>query len=227
MSEGLPPGSMSGVLRALARRPRTGRGRVLLVMSAQRGEGASTIARAVSEAGALGTTLLIDLDVMRDTQMAHYRESGLGLTMEIDGRLKGQSFYRVIGADGRPDPHPRPGFTYRRVGRSKLFVSSFDPRALRPDERVQVLNGPSYWAAVRQSCDLCVIDAPALVRSRIGLAAAAHADGVVLVVSGRSGKASATSELKSELEAVGAPVLGAVYTEADPFVLNVERRLFG
>jgi Mrp family chromosome partitioning ATPase len=225
------PGSMTGVLRALTRTPRQGRGRVVMAISAQRGEGVSTVARGIAEGANAGITLLMDLDLARDGQFRFYQEEsfarGARLSDAIDGRLKGQSLYRIIGVDGRLRPEPRSAMAFYRLGRSKLFVAGFDPAAIAPEERLQIPTGPAYWQAVRQSCELAVVDAPALERSRVGLSVCQHMDAAVIVASGKDGSATATLGLKTELEAAGALVLGVVYTRADSVALSLERPSIG
>jgi len=220
------PGSMTGVLRALAALPRKGRGRAVMIVAARRGEGASTIARTIAEGASSGVTLLLDLDLIRSEHRLAYAQAGPPLSEGIDARLKGQRLYRIVDAEGRLRPDTRGGMAYFRVGRSKLFVSGFDAgAALQEGDRLQVLTGPSYWTAVRQSCELCVVDAPALEDSRVGLSVAAHMDGVVLVACGATGSVTASVGLKTELEAVGAFVMGVVYTRADSGALTLERLL--
>jgi hypothetical protein len=222
---------MTGVLRALTRTPRQGRGRLVMIISAQRGEGVSTVARGVAEGAAGGIALLLDLDLARDGQYRFYQETaferGGRLSDAIDGRLKGQSLYRIVGADGRLRPEARSAMAYYRVGQSKLFVAGFDATALGPEERLQIPTGGTYWQALRQSCEVAVIDAPSLERSRVGLSVCQHMDGVVIVASGKDGSATATLGLKTELEAAGATVLGVVYTHADSVALSLERPSIG
>ncbi len=225
------PGSMTGVLRALTRTPRTGRGRIVMLTSAQRSEGVSTVARSVAEAASGGIALLIDLDLVKDGQHRFYQEEsfakGARLSDAIDGRLKGQSLYRIIGVDGRTRQEARSAMAYHRIGRSKLFVGGFDASVLGPEERLQIPTGPAYWQALRQSCEVAVVDAPALQRSRVGLSICQHMDGVVIVASGRDGSATATIGLKTELEAAGALVLGVIYTRADSVALSLEHPSLG
>jgi Mrp family chromosome partitioning ATPase len=202
-----------------------------MVASARRGEGASTVARGIAEAGVNGIALLLDLDLARNGQYRFFQEEGEAhgarLSEAIDGRLKGQSLYRIVGPDGRLRPEPRSAMVYHRLGRSKLFVACFDATAIGSDERLQIPAGPAYWQALRGSCELAVVDAPALERSRVGLSVCQHMDGVVIVASGRDGSATATLGLKTELEAAGALVLGVVYTRADGMALSLERPSIG
>jgi len=225
------PGSMIGVHRALTQVPRQGRGRVVMIIAARPGEGVSTVARGVAQAIESGVTLLLDLDLHRNGQFRAFADAsfsmGPGLSDAIDGRLKGQSLYRLIGMDGRARQEVRSALSFHRVGRSKLFVAGFDQRAVLDSDRLQIPAGPGYWQAVRQSCELCVVDAPAVSRSRIGLSVSARLDGVVIVASGHDGSVTATLGLKTELQASGAKVLGVVYTRADSVALSIERPEMG
>jgi Mrp family chromosome partitioning ATPase len=220
---------MSGVLRALTRFPRKGRGRVLMLISAHREEGTSSVVRAVCDATGAATTLLLDLDLLRNAQFKAYQDQSLrdgpGLSTAVDGRLKGARLYRLMTPDGRVRMEERSALSYHRVGRSKLFVSSFDAHAVAEGDRTQILANATYWDAARQSCDLMLVDAPALERSRAGLTIAPHVDAVALVVSGADKAAAGAIGLKNELEAVNAPIAGLVYTRADPMALTLERLL--
>lgn len=220
-------GSMSGVLQALAALPRRGRGRAIMVMAARSGEGSSTVARSVAEGAANGVTLLLDLELSRSVHHQHFRSSGPPLWDPIDARLKGQALYRIVDAAGRPRPEPQSALGFYRVGRSKLFVSGFNAGAMVEGDRLQFATGSAYWDAVRQSCELAVIDAPALDRGRVGLSVCAQMDGVVVVASGADGSVTATLALKAQLEAAGAFVMGVVYTRADRVALTLDRPFLG
>lgn len=221
------PGSMSGVLQALTALPRRGRGRAVMVMAARSGEGASTVARAVAEEASNGVTLLLDLELTRSVHHQHFRTSGPLLWDPIDARLKGRALYRIIDGAGRLRPEPDSALGFYRVGRTRLFVSGFNNAAMREGDRLQFATGSAYWDAVRQSCELAVIDAPALDRGRVGLSICAQMDGVVVVASGADGSVTATLGLKAALEAVGAFVMGVVYTRADRVALTLDRPLLG
>ena len=223
----MAPGSMTGVLSALSALPRRGRGRTVMIMAARRGEGSSGVARSVAESPLGGITLLLDLDLARSDQYRAFSQTGVVLSDGIDARLQGEALYRIVDAQGRPRPEPRSALAYYRVGRSKLFVSGFAEGALQDGDRLQFPMTPDYWAAVRQSCELCVVDAPALEQSRVGLSVCAHMDAVVLVASGADGSVTATVSLKKQLEAAGAFVMGVVYTRADKGAFALERPALG
>jgi Mrp family chromosome partitioning ATPase len=216
-----------GVFRALGRLQSSGGKRVLFI-SALRREGVSTLVRRCADIIALRTpraAVLVDLDLLRDSQFKHYRQSSAPLQALADGRLKGAAFFRAITMDGRELPDETVRLKMARVGLQKLFVTHVDSAGLTPDVRLQVLNTPDYWDALRAGADIGLVDAPALERSRVGLTVAHHMDGVVIVASAAQGAVNPTLALKDELDARGANVLGVIYTHANEGAHRIERWL--
>ena len=200
--------------------------RCVMFMAAWRGEGVSTLARTFAEQCAWRSrraTLLVDLDLLRNSQCQSFIESGIPVAESADGRLAGATFVRAVMRDGVEAPMEARRMRIARVGDQRLYVTHFDAQGLKDDVRLQISNAPEYWRAARAGADYTVVDAPALQRSRAGLGVAAHMDGVVLVVSGAAGSAAATLALKAELERRGARVLGLVYAHADRGVTLLER----
>lgn len=219
--------ALAGVLAAIESRPAERRGRAVMLIAAQPGEGVSPLARSLALASGDATALLVDLDLSRNGQFAHFSDAALSggepLGARIDGRLGGHAFYRTVGPDGRRTAD-RPGlFSFQRVGRSRLFVGDFETRALLAGERAQVGGEAAFWTAAREACDLCVVDAPAFARSRAGLVVAPLMDAVVIVASAQAGDRAGTAALRDALTAAGAPLVGVVFTHADPVIASIER----
>ena len=217
--------SVDGVLEALraqpARSPRGGR--TVMFVSARRGEGVTTVARAVAEAGP-GLVYAVDLDLKRNgLAKALCETSPLG--SRIDGRFGGVSFYSVRGPGNAAMRETTPAFSYHRVGQTRIQAGVFDARLLPATARVAVSARPEYWDAARASGATIVIDAPALERSQVALRVAPHMDGVVLVVGADAGAAPAAIAAKAALVNAGANVIGLVYTGADAPVMAMERLL--
>ena len=217
--------SVDGVLEALraqpARSPRGGR--TVMFVSARRGEGVTTVARAVAEAGP-GLVYAVDLDLKRNgLAKALCETSPLG--SRIDGRFGGVSFYSVRGPGNVAMRESTPAFSYHRVGQTRIQAGVFDARLLPTTARVAVSARPEYWDAARASGATIVIDAPALERSQVALRVAQHMDGVVLVVGADAGAAPAAIAAKAALVNAGANVIGLVYTGADAPVMAMERLL--
>jgi Mrp family chromosome partitioning ATPase len=195
-----------------------------MVIAAQRGEGVSTIARALAEIAARRArraALLIDLDVLRDSQFRAFAmgrgTGGPGLGAGVSGALGRRIFFS-------PREAAR-AFSFHRVGASRLLVSHFDAALAPRGLRMSIHPDRAYWDCARRAADCTIVDAPALQRSRVGLAMAPAMDGVVIVASAQTGAASATMDLQAELLAHNAKVLGLVYADADPGGLAIERAL--
>jgi hypothetical protein len=135
----------------------------------------------------------------------------------VAGTFAGRSFFSP--------PQAQAAFTAHRVGATKLLVTHLDATRLGARPVIKLSAEGAYWQAARRAADVTLVDAPALERSRIGLTIAPMMDAVVIVASGRSGSASATRDLKDELAERGAPLLGVVYTDADPTALAIENAL--
>lgn len=216
---------LNGVFGALEALQAPG-GRCVMFMAASRGEGVSTLARMFAEQcawRARRAALLVDLDLLRNSQCQAFVEAGVRVGESADGRLTGASFVRAVTGTGADAPSEMRRLRIARVGDLRLYVTHFDAHGLSETVRLQISNSPEYWRAARTGAEFTVVDAPALVRSRAGLGVAPHMDGVVLVVSGAAGSAAATLNLKAELEARGARVLGLVYAHADRGVTLLER----
>jgi Mrp family chromosome partitioning ATPase len=215
--------SLSGLARALS--PPTGEtGRCVLIMSARRGEGVSTISRTLAELAAQRArraALLIDLDLLRNSQYRAYvlasRAGGAGLGAGVSGALGQQVFFNPKQAAS--------AFSFHRVGLSRLLVGHFQSSMLPRGTHVSIRPDPAYWRSTRRAADCVVIDAPALERSRIGLVIARFMDAVVIVTSAERGVASETQKLQAELAAVNAPVVGLVFADADPTERAIDRAL--
>lgn len=169
--------------------------------------------------------MLVDLDLLRDSQYRWFAAAKTQMRPPVDGRLKGAAFFRALDEDGRELPDETSRLQLVQMGNERLYVTHFNTQDFEPRTRLQIMNSPQYWDGAREGCDLCVVDAPALSRSRVGLTVSGMMDGVVIVASAERGSADATLALKEELELRGAPILGAIYTDADPSAARMERWL--
>jgi Mrp family chromosome partitioning ATPase len=214
---------LRGLVRAVFEDGALG-GKCVLLMAAGRGEGVSTLVRALGEASAARAqraVAIVDIDLMRDSQYAAYvaaaQAGGPGLGQGVSGVFANRIFFAPAQYS--------PAFTYHRVGASKLLVGHFDVSRLPRGAQLQIIDEPGYWNAARRAADLTIVDAPALDRSRIGLVVARHMDSVVIVADADAGSASATMDLKAELDSRGANTIGVIYANADPTTLAIERAL--
>lgn len=211
---------LAGVLAAAcaAPGPHTGAGRTVLFVSARAGEGVSTTARgAAEEAGA--PTLLIDLDLKRNTHAAHYEARGK-LGPALDARAGGASFYRVVTADKQA---VREQALTRHLVTPHLQVTAFNAGVVPPGGRVQISGDGAYWDALRAMGGVVAVDAPALERNPVALKLARHMDAVVLVVSPAALSAPAAMEARAALTQAGANVVGIVFAQASAETIAIDR----
>ncbi len=216
--------SVDGVFDALALQPGRGEGRAVMFVSGRRGAGVTTFAQTVAQAATARAVYAIDLDLKRNA-LARALAGGTRLGAKQDGRIGGQTFYSVRGANGALLTERTPAFSYHSVGASRIHAGVFDVRALPEGGRVVVSSAPHYWDAVRAAGGFAIVDAPSLDRSQIGLRVARNMDGVVLLVGGEPGDAPAATAAKEALVAAGANVIGLVYAGASAPVIAIDRML--
>ena len=195
-----------------------------MFVSARRGEGVTTVARAVAEAVGSSLVYAVDLDLKRNGLAKALCETA-SLGPRIDGRFSGVSFYSVRGPGNVAMREVTPAFSYHRVGQTRIQAGVFDARLLPQMARVAVSGRPEYWNAARASGATVVIDAPALERTHVALRVAPHMDAVVLIVGANAGAAPAAMAAKAALAKAGANVIGLVYTNAEAPVMTMERLL--
>lgn len=214
-------GALGGVLAAAQAAPARGPGdgRIVMLVAARPGEGVSTVARDAA-AGAGAPVLLVDLDVKRNPQ-ARFYETSASLGAPGDGAINGASFVRVVTAQGAT---VRAGaLAFRRVAQTNVHVSQWSAGALPSGARVQIAADGAYWAALRASGALVVVDAPAIQKSGLALKLAKHMDAVVLVVAGNAGAAPPAMAARAALTEAGAHVAGLVFARAATEAVMIDR----
>jgi Mrp family chromosome partitioning ATPase len=214
-----------------------GGGRVVQFVSAQRGEGTSTVAREFARhlaQRARKGVWLIELDLMRGDQygaLASDPERYGFLGKAVKSSADGSMFFQVVpalkGVDGRPWSDASYMAAYP-VGGKRWWVTRFRRETLKAGQTARILNAPGYWQSLRQHADWVIVDSPAAERSRVVLASAPHMDANVLVVAAEQGEPERPAMLRDAITSVGGNVAGVflnrVRTEAAPFM---KRRLPG
>lgn len=200
-----------------------GPGRVIQFVSAESGEGASTVAREFARqvsAGASRGVWLVELDLLSGDQFNAiavapelYGELGEATRASPDGSVFFTVDPKLQGVDGRPwadaqylDAH--------QVGDARWWVTRFRREVVRAGQTVRILNTPAYWNALRAYADHVIIDAPAAERSRAALVAAAQADANVLVVAGDRRNTTAPLALRDAIAEAGGYCAGLVFNRA-------------
>lgn len=194
------------------------RGRVIQIAAASAGEGVSIIAREYARLAAVRArrpVWLVDADLAQQGQMeavaadaARFGALGRPAQATPDGSL----FYAVSPAAKGPDGrlvHPARLIAARPCLGGRLWVTRFATERLRSGQRVEALDEPRYWDALRRHADTVVIDAPAADRSDTAVAFAPLVDATVIVVGEASPPGEAVA-LRDELEAAGGRIAGIV-----------------
>jgi Mrp family chromosome partitioning ATPase len=215
---------------------RPGLGRVVQFVSAERGEGTSTVAREfarhLAQRAAKGVWL-IELDLLRGAQYAALSDEAERygfLGKPVRASPDGSMFFQVAppsqGVDGRPWSDERYLAAFQ-VGSRRWWATRFRREALRTGQNVQILSSPAYWEAMRRHADWVVVDCPAAERSRVVLATAPYMDANVLVVAAESGDMARPPALRDAVVGAGGHCAGIflnqVRTEAPRFMRRLMR----
>ena len=197
--------------------------RVLQFVSAEQGEGSSTIAREfareVSRHASRGVWLL-ELDLMKGEQHA-----AIAAEPEIYGRLSepvratpgSEMFFSVT-----PQREGDYGRVYQdanylaahQVGGARWWVGRFRRELLVGGQSVRILAQPDYWDLMRAHADYVIVDAPSWARSRAAAAVAPFMDATLIVVSADQRNVRATAALRDGIEAAGGVCGGLVVNRA-------------
>ncbi|HBH90535.1 hypothetical protein [Ponticaulis sp.] len=214
---------ITDLARAVDRIPGSDRGRSVMVIGADPGNGASSVAAslAVLLAGrATRAAWLIDLDLRGNGQFNAFQQRifpRIGLPgRPLDASLNVDQFYQVVPqvrANGGASRGPLKLLGAHRVEHSNLFVTRFRTEHIKPGQRVQVRSGGAYWDALRKVSDWAVLDAPALDSSTAGLALCRYVDGVVIVMEADQTTAESLNATRDQIEAHGGRCVGVVVNQ--------------
>lgn len=197
--------------------PAAGRARVVQIVSARRGEGASTVARELAffAARRAGRSVwLVDLDLLGSpqyeslrTESDRYGELGEAAAASPDGSMFFTVQPQARIADGTPFPDSR-YLAAHRVGEARWWVTRFRREALRGRQAVHILPTGDYWTALRKYADLIVVDAPSPDRSQAALSVASFMDQTVMVVAADEADVRAPAQLRDAITGAGGNVAG-------------------
>jgi ATPases involved in chromosome partitioning len=209
---------MAGLWSALGP-SRGARGRVFQIVSANSGEGTSTVARELARLAAVRArrpVWLIDGDLFDQGQMdaiAGMSDRYGRLGRAVRASPNGSSFYSIMpplmSRDGRL-MRPSALLTARPALGGRLWVTRFASEHLRSGHRVDILPEPAYWDALRGHAETIIIDSPAGDRSDAAVMLAPFVDSTVLVVAAETTEAGGPLILRDEIEAAGGHIAGLV-----------------
>jgi len=169
--------------------------KVIQFIGAREGEGASTISREFARVAAdrIGdSVLLMDADRHMPSLNHYYKiqnDYGWVEALKQGELIKG---------------------SFQRIGQSTLFVS---PSTNSTRSTPEIFKGPIFeevCQGLRDEFDWVLIDSAPLSISPDGLAIAAKADGIILVVEAERTKWQVAKEVKDSLTRVGGNILGVV-----------------
>jgi Mrp family chromosome partitioning ATPase len=203
--------------------PAPGRARAIQVVSARRGEGASTVARelALFAARRAGRTVwLVDLDLFSSPQHGaiaadpqRYGQLGAPVAATPDGGV----FFTVQPPTPLPDSTLAPDSRFlvaHQVGGQKFWITRFRAESLRGRQQVHILPSADYWAALKRYADLIVVDSPSADRSQAALTVAPYMDQTVMVVAADQPDVSAPARLRDALTAAGGRPAGVFFNRS-------------
>jgi len=209
---------MAGLWAALGPVP-AHRGRVLQFVSAESGEGTSTVAREFSRLAAVRTqkpVWLVDGDLAQQGQLEAIKAQPdrFGrLADPVQASPNGSSFYAIAphlkGRDGRPVAPGRLLMAQSCLG-GRLFVTRFRQEVLRAGQRAEVIGSADYWTALRDHADMVIIDSPASRRSDTAITLAPYVDATIIVVAAETTAAGEAVALRDEIDSVGGAIAGVV-----------------
>lgn len=177
-----------------------GQGRALMVMGSRREAGTSTVAREIARLAALRSqrgVWLFDLDFGGNEQAEAVRVQG----QPFDASFGRDPFWTVRSGQGRAR------VVARRSVVPNLYVTQLqaEPGAV---QGIALGARPDYWAAVRQSIDLAIIDAPG--NSKAPLSLVSDLDGVILVADARDPNPAGLAARREAIEERGGVVAGLI-----------------
>lgn len=214
-----------------------GPGRVVQFISAQPGEGTSTIARAFARTATLQAqqyVMLLDLNTAGPSQydwfqQASRRDRALALGEPLDIGVDATPLWRLSGehvVTELPNAARGPLMSFHRAGPSRLLVSRFRHESLRDGQTAQVGNQPEFWNNLRERISFTVVDTPAASRSPDGLVISSLADLVVLVVEAESTRVPVVNDLRDLIQSRGANLAGVVLNKRRFYIPeSIYRRL--
>ena len=198
----------------------TGRGRVIQITAARRGEGVSTVARelALFAARRAGRSVwLVDLDLIAAPQHATIANAAArygALSEPVQASPDGSMFFTVQPqaqtAAGEIWPDAQYLAAYR-VGSARWWVTRFQRERLVAGQGVHVLPTSHYWDSLRSVVDLVIVDGPSPERSRAALTVSPFMDQTVLVVAADEPDIEAPARMRDAVAAAGGDVVGLFF----------------
>ncbi|MFN3229542.1 MAG: transcriptional regulator [Asticcacaulis sp.] len=204
-------------------RPSPLSGRIVMIVAAHSGEGASTVSREFARCAAAYArkpVWLVDADISHQSQLDAISEDRhrFGPPGPLASAAPdGQVFFSV-----RPPTKDAQGklvqdgayLICRPFLDRKLWVTRFRDQFLKRGQTVRLRDDNGYWDAMRQHAETTIVDVPAADRSATALALAPYMDAIVMVVAEEFGTVESRLTLRNDLEEAGGRLAGMVYNRA-------------
>ncbi|MCR9079192.1 MAG: hypothetical protein NXH78_08835 [Hyphomonadaceae bacterium] len=204
------------IWRTATRVPTTGEGgRVILFVSAQTGEGTTSVASSFACLAARRSETrawLVDLDlqqnpVFRGFERRFARDIGRP-GRAYDASLRQDPIYSV--SPRLVDVKQNKLLTAHDIDGLPLLITRFRNERLNAGQKVKLQASPAWWSAVRKIADWVVVDAPSLERSSAAFSMIDQADAIILVVEADRTSPEMVDMARRDLLARGGNVIGAV-----------------
>ena len=193
---------------ALRLAPPLASGNVILVTSAEPGEGKTTVASCLATTASLAgqTVLLIDGDLRRSSLSAAVGSlDTVGLIEILLGQANAAEVIRPVTL---ADSRPARVVSFMVGGRkSSISLAAVDWGKAR-----------SSFRSISQQFGIVVLDSPPVLAANDALLFAGIVDAVLLVVGAGSADRGEVRRAKEQLEAIGTPNIGAVLNRFEPKV---------
>ena len=184
-------------------------GNVVLVTSAEPGEGKTTVSSCLAITASLAgqTVLLIDGDLRRSSLSAAVgRADTVGLIEILLGEAEAAEAIQPVTA--LADSPQAGGVSFMAGGRkSPLFLGAVDWSKARTALR-----------SISQGFDIVLLDSPPILAANDALLFASIVDAIILVVGTGNANIDGIQRAKEQLEAIGTPIIGAVLNRFEPKV---------
>ena len=197
--------------------PTIGGLRVLQIVSARSGEGASAVSRELAHfvARRAGRSVwLVDLDLGGRGQCASIADESARygvLGESVVASPDGSSFLTVQPQDKPKLGAIAPGDRYltaHKVSDARWWTTRFRRDLVQPGQTVHILAKGDYWQALAKHTDLIIVDCPAIDRSRAALTIAPFMDQTVMVVAADQKDTAPPAHLRDAVTQAGGRVAG-------------------
>lgn len=212
---------MAGLWTALGAAP-AHRGRLIMFVSAVKGEGTTTVSREFARLAAVRATKpvwLIDANLTSQEQQVHMvqnpdRFGRAGDT--VSGSPDGSCFFTIkppfVDSKGQR-VRPARLLTARPFLGRRLYATRFQQELLKAGQSAGVLKQGDYWAGLSRHVEAVIVDVPSVDTHDAALMIAPFMDDVVIVV-GENAAVEPPLKLKEQIISAGGRVTGMVINRA-------------